>query len=277
MQTTGGANSSNNGKVEVGNRLKANTVRLMLAQMKVLLSDDLPKEVDTRQFWCFAYQYSNFILLRLYNSERKAIPYTLVHNKKPSFRHMVPFGAPCTTVATDKNLKTKLDPTCAALTYFLGYGNTELHHLVWKPSDPRNFNHSRHSIVEEMITYERIHHLIVSPVDHPLGKGLKYYLKQLLDVGMPPPPSLEIVKGPFCNDEIVMFTFTLDPPPADIGLVLAQDEHLNIPYVSKVVVGSCAHNNLPPGFCHNQLIATINSESPITAKYAYQLLKDIQK
>ena len=75
METTGGGNSSNNRMVEQGNRTKADMIRSQLSTMKILMGNDLPKGLEIQKFWCFAYQYSSFILRRMYNRLRGDIPY----------------------------------------------------------------------------------------------------------------------------------------------------------------------------------------------------------
>ena len=76
---------------------------------------------------------------------------------------------------------------------------------------------------------------------------------------------------------IKTFKFQLPTPKFSIGVELLNDAVVNIPYIVTVRKGSCAFQNLPPGFRSNVWIVNINGESPITAKFALDLLKDIQK
>ena len=126
-------------------------VRAMLATFKIIIGNDLPSGLDIRQFWCYTYQYANFVLRRTYNSTRKAIPYTLVHSgRKSSFRELVLFGAICTTVHTKKNNKSKLDPQRSLRTYFMGYGNHEHMHLIY---DLQSQNKSQCHVIQLLKRY----------------------------------------------------------------------------------------------------------------------------
>jgi hypothetical protein len=84
LQTTAGGNSTNNGRVERGNRTKANMICSQLTTMQMIMGKNLPPSVPIEKFWCFAYQHSNFILRRTYNRLRGDIPYFLVHGTRPS-------------------------------------------------------------------------------------------------------------------------------------------------------------------------------------------------
>ncbi len=67
LETTGGGNSENNGKVERPNRIKGDMVRASLATAKKIFGHLLPKDLSIQQFWCFAYAHANYTHQRLYN------------------------------------------------------------------------------------------------------------------------------------------------------------------------------------------------------------------
>ena len=77
LETTGGGNSENNGRVERGNRTKADMVRAQLSAMNIIMGDLLPSSMMIEQFWCFAYCHACFVMRRIYNRMRNDIPYFL--------------------------------------------------------------------------------------------------------------------------------------------------------------------------------------------------------
>ena len=152
METTGGGNSSNNGMVERGNRTKADMITSQLSTMKVLMGSDLPKGFEVQKFWCFAYQYSSFILRRMYNRLRGDIPYYLVHKERPSARELVPLGAIMTIIDPHKNNLPKLSRDRAKTGYFLGYSNHSKIRLYWSKDSPTMIKRSAHCVIEDVQT-----------------------------------------------------------------------------------------------------------------------------
>ena len=123
MQTTGGHNSENNGKVERPHRTLGDMVRSSLATANILFGDKLPDSLRIENFWCFALQMASFTLRRMYNKNRKQTPYEIVHGMKPRLIDLATFGSHVTVIAPNKSQIPKLSERGEDC-FFLGYGNT---------------------------------------------------------------------------------------------------------------------------------------------------------
>ena len=119
-------------------------------------------------------------------------------------------------------------------------------------------------------------HLFSSPVQHPLGKTLKYYPASDVNNELQL-PTFAPTSSPFKPEEVRSLTFQLDPPPRIIGIEVEDDTTFNMPYVKRVIPATCAFRNIPPGFRCNKFILVINGKSPITKKFALELLRSVQR
>jgi hypothetical protein len=274
LETTGGGNSTNNGVVERGNRSRADMVRAQLATLNLLIYKVLPKDMDIREFWCYAYQHSCFLQRRLFNRSINDIPYFLVHKKRPSVLELVALGSILTVINPQKNLAPKLDNNRARRGYFLGFSNHTKIRNYWTPDNPRTVLTSSHCIVEDIATMAQL-----QPAFSTLDSNTDQFAEppQQIKNMIIDPDDLKISNDPFPASETLHFSFVLPPFPAPVGLHLADDPLLNVPYIQSCTLGSIAYHGLPAGKRRNYYIVGINKESPITAKYARDLIHSIQK
>ena len=55
------------------------------------------------------------------------------------------------------------------------------------------------------------------------------------------------------------------------------DDHFCVPYITRILPNTVAHDHFPPGKRRNYFIIGINAESPITSGYALEILQKIQQ
>ena len=275
LETTGGGNSTNNGMVEIGNRSRANMVRAQLSTLNIMIHDVLPKHMDIKSFWCYAYQHSCFLQRRLYNRSIDDIPYFLVHGHRPTSLELVILGSILTVINPNKQLVPKLDDKRAHKAYFLGFNNhTKIRHY-WTPSNPETVLTSSHCIVEDIAT------LAI------LQQSFATVSLDLPDAD-PPPPSLlkdsvtkadtfTLTNDVFPGSTTHVYSFDVPPLPHKLGLHIADDVLTNLPYIKSCDFNSPAFHGLPPGKRRNFYIVGINKEAPITAAYTRELIQHLQQ
>jgi hypothetical protein len=272
LQTTAGGNSTNNGRVERGNRTKANMIRSQLTSMKMIMGTSLPSSVPIEKFWCFAYQHGNFILRRTYNRLRGDIPYFLVHGTRPSVQEVVVLGSIMTIVAIDKHLKPKLSTERAKKGYFLGFSNHVSSHLYFDPDTPDTYHRSHHSIIEDNATFPLLIPGFVSPNLDPISSFSSEKLKSTIVSST----DFDTVPTPFPSTQIFSITLEIASDAGSVGFVICDDLTFNLPFIQKSTIGSFAYNALPPNRRHNQFIVGINGSSPITATFAKSIINEIR-
>ena len=81
VQTTGGDESSLNGKSESSNKTPANTT-----------IDILLKSIHMKELWCFAHQYTIWIYHLTDNILCGDVTYFLWHGIRPSYKHIKIWG-----------------------------------------------------------------------------------------------------------------------------------------------------------------------------------------
>jgi hypothetical protein len=276
LETTGGGNSTNNGIVERGNRVNANMVRTALTTMSTILGDDMPKDFNIEELWCFALQHSVFVRRRLYNRMRKEVPYFLVYKTRPSIRELIPFGSILTVIDPSKHLMTKLDKNRAVRAHFLGFSNSDKTRLTWLPQKPRKYFRSHHCIVEDMATLSCLQHDFASP-SLPSLSQLDSLTSTKLQKNIVTPLHFDYTDNRFPGQSSKSYTFQLPSFPNTIGAKFKNDPLLNLPYLQQTIPNSFLYHQLPPGQRSNHFVLSINSESPITADYTVSLLQSIQK
>ena len=269
IQTTGGYNSENNGKVERPHRTLGDMVRSMLGTANIVFGDKLPKGMTIKQFWCFALQNACEKLRRIYNKNRGETPYFLVHHQKPKLSDLAIFGSYVTIVNPKKSTQPKLHDRSKQC-FFLGYGNTVKNIIYWDPKNPTTFARAHHAIINEVKTFEKVQHIFASNVDSEISTTEKI-VKDRIEI-----INIESDK-PFEDEEIKTFEFKLPKFPTSIGLEFLDDTTFNLPYIKSCVRGSVSYKNIPTIHRRNMYVLNINGESPITASYAYDLIKLVQQ
>jgi hypothetical protein len=269
MSTTGGGNSTNNGKVERPNQTKANMIWSMLATMKLLFGHTLPEHITIQMFWCFAYQHANFVLRRTYNAARKDIPMFLVHGKRPSALELIVPGSIMTVINPHKNLLPKLSENRARTCNFLTYGNHVKTHIYWD-QQTSTYKRSYHSVIDTTATLAKlkVHYNFNTSVP---GET------QCKVPSVPPLPVFQRHTSPFPLDTIKSVTIELPPFPTPIGLILEDDALFNLPYIRKAVPHTTAYTSIPSPLRCNHFILHINGDSPISSFFVKKCLHDIQK
>jgi hypothetical protein len=269
MSTTGGGNSSNNGKVERPNQTKANMIRLMLATMKLMFGHTLPEHIMIQMFWCFAYQHANFMLRQTYNAARDDIPMFLVHSKRPSALELIVPGSSMTVINPHKNILPKLSENQAHTCNFLTYGNHVKTHIYWD-QQTMTYKHSYHSAIDTTATLAKlkVHYNFNTSVP---GEA------QCKVPSVPTLPTFQQHSSPFPINSIKSVTFELPPFPTPIGLILEDDALFNLLYIHKAIPHTTAFASIPSPLCRNHFIIHINGDSPISSFFVKKCLCDIQQ
>ena len=81
----------------------------------------------------------------------------------------------------------------------------------------------------------------------------------------------------FPGKEITSISLQLPPFPNCIGISILDDDHFCVPYITRILPNTVAHDHFPPGKRRNYFIIGINAESPITSGYALEILQKIQQ
>ena len=268
LETTGGGNSENNGMVERSNRTKGDMVRSQLSTLKLLLGKDQHPEYPVEKFWCYAHTHACFTMRRSYNRMRQSTPYFLVHGSRPSYKDLTPFGSIMTIVAPNKAQKSKLAHDRCTRGYFVGFSNNCRICLYWDPLHPSTIKRSRHNVIEDIATLTILQKSILSPStideEEPCPD---LYKRSILTTD-----NIDISDEPFPTSDIISVSMTLPALPTTIGLVLHDDTLLNLPYIKRTIAGSVAHATLSTLPAKEYYIISINSEGPITANIAANIL-----
>jgi hypothetical protein len=274
LETTGGGNSENNGKVERPNRVKADMVRSSLATAKILFGKDLPKDLPIQKFWCFAYCHANYTHRRLYNRLRDASPHLLVHKELPTLKELVIFGSNVTIVAPNKNSLKKLDERRAENGHFLSFGNHTSNILYWNKRNPYTYQRAHHAIIDEVSTFSLLKSVFHTN-DIPTSEDNKNVFNNNTDDSKAT-ELLPMVSSPFPEKDIDRFDIILPKTGTIIGIDIRDDPLLSLPYIHSCIRGTFIVDQLPAKYRRHSLIIDINGEMPITASYALSLLKDVQ-
>ena len=270
METTGGGNSCNNGMVERGNMTKADMIRAQLSTMNILMGQYLPEGMDIEKFWCFAYQHTSFILRRMYNRNRKEIPYYLVHKERPSVRELVPLGAIMTIVNPNKNHLPKLSRDRAIQGHFLGYSNHTKIRLYWSKDSPNIIKRSSHNVIEDVQTMKLLEGSFISTSNEPNLDDIEHHKIITQE-------DIDVIQTPFDPKDINKVTLHLPRYPTMLGFMIQNDTVTNLPYLQKSVLNSFAYRSLHRNQRHNQYILSINGIDYLTAQQCLDAIKTIQK
>ena len=268
LETTGGGNSTNNGKVERQNRTKADMVRSALATGQILFGSDLPSDMSIETFWCFAYQHACYTHRVLYNRLRNASTYTLVHNDVPSVNRLAIWGSLTTAIAPNKNSLPKLSSSRSSQVNFLGFGNNTSNIIYWDHRQPKKWYRCHHAVIDQVSTFQKLQHIFSTTSE---TDDLPPDTQSLKTINLP------FSDGPFPANEITTVTFKVPSLHSPIGLCINDDTLFNMPYISSCHKNSVAWNNLPAKFRRHAFILNINGEGPITAAFAVSLLKQVQQ
>ena len=131
VQTTGGYDSSLNGKSEIPNKTLDNITRALF------LNSSHKKEL-----WCFAYQYAIWLSRQTENRLRGDVPYFLWHGIRPSYKHIKIWGVRV-YIINGSAIRKKLDDR-SHRGYFMGYAATTGFILYWKPDQPFIIHRAHH-------------------------------------------------------------------------------------------------------------------------------------
>ena len=284
VESTGGYTSSLNGKAERPFRTIKNMIRVQL----------MSRAIDDK-LWCCCFQYSIWLLRRLYNRTINDIPILLWFNNNIQLHHkeFLIFG--CKVYIVNSNDKkpalsprTLRDPrkftnaTSVQLDqqadgYFVGYGATTKVMLVYNPTTHR---------------IQRTHHAYADPFDIRLHQNEKLtpgslHLREYPNGLYNPSPinkdnldliesHLDLKDSPFNVDDIFTITITLPLQRRPIGITITDDEHFNIPIIDSVTPGSSIALQLPREARKHCWLLAINEHEPIMAASAIELLQRLQ-
>ena len=268
LETTGGGNSTNNGKVERQNRSKADMVRSALATGQILFGSDLPSDMSMESFWCFAYQHACYTHRVLYNRLRKASSYVLVHKDIPSANRLAIWGSITTAIAPNKNSLPKLSSDRSSSVNFLSFGNNTSNIIYWDRLTPKKWHRCHHAIIDQVATFQKLRHIFSTTSDVEQICNDKTSIKTI---------ELPIATGPFPPEDIITVTFKVPTSSAPIGLSINDDTLFNLPYISNCNKNSVAWKEIPPKLRRQSFILNINGEGPITASFAVSLIKQVQQ
>ncbi len=277
LQTTSGGNSLNNGKVERPHATTANMIRSSLSTMNHLMGDIVAKVegLQIEDFWCFCYTNSVHIRRRIYNRSVDDIPFYLVHGKRPSARELVLPGAIMSITNPQKGLLPKLSNDRGFRAHFLGFGNNIRSLIIWDPRHPKSFKRAHHGIVEDMATLEKLQSLFLTP--HSLAITSRSELESKVRDKIITSRTFDLSSSAFPVESIFTVTVPLPPLGTPLGLSIRDDYVFTIPFIYRTQPGSFIHQHLPAGRRTNQFILNINSHGPITARFAIDHIKDLQK
>ena len=255
LRTTGGDNSESNGMAERPHRTYHNMNRSTLATFGSILKHPLPPHLTIEKFWCLALQHNCWIKRRIPNKTLKMTPYEKVFNKPPLYKDMHIFGSPAQVIIKQKD---KLQPKTKDV-YWLTYSNSLKASLYY---DPHTFN------------INRSHHIFINDASQYVTMD-SMFCEDPKDAATPPPTevNLDITRLPFPADAIT--TITLRPTGLNTawGINIKDDLDWNIPYIYTCDKDSPSWNQIPPQHRRNCFIVSINSEEPLTAAFAYELLQ----
>lgn len=271
LETTGGYNSTNNGKVERSHLTLKNMVRASLYNAQLLFGDSLPPNLPIQKFWCFALQHAAYTLRRMYNRMRDNTPYFLVHGDRPSVNELAIFGARVVLVNPKSQKMQKLSMDRSETAFFLSFGNNVTNIIYWKSSNPFHWYRGHHAIFDDIWTLDKLKgqfQTFSSSAEIP--SKIATEKDTFVDL-------LPMQDGPFPADEIRTCTFELPPLGTRIGLTLNDDLVYNLPFIKSTASGTIAYNNIPGTHRQNSFILNINSEGPIDSVSAVNILKTIQK
>lgn len=272
LESTGGSNSENNGKVERPHGTLANMMRASLYNAKYIFGDKLPKNMTVQNLWCFALQHSAYTMRRVYNRMRKNTPYFLVHGKRPSLNHLAIFGSRVVIVETKNQKMKKLTMDRSSFGYFLSFGNNVNNILYWTEDDPKTYNRAHHAIIDDVYTFDKLKSqfkLMSTTTDIPPDQDIDKS-EDFVDL-------VPLQDGPFPDDEIRTCTFALPPLGQSIGLTLDDDNTYNLPYIVSTKPGTAAYDGIPSTYRQNTFILNINKEGPLNTTYAVKMLRTIQR
>ena len=257
VETTGGYNSSVNGKVERPHQTIKNMVRVQLISRG---HDD--------ELWCLTYQYTIWIIARLYHSRIKTAPIVAWHKHKGiSFKidlnELVIWGCKI-YIINSKQAKKALDPRTAkdprhmakyldpaqlpatADGFFMGYSSTTKVILYFDPAT-RRIKRTFHCYIDE-------YDVKLHPNESQSIGAL--HLREYPD-GTPAPVSqdhpnlrlvqstFDIVASPFHSDDLLELELTVPPSGTAMDITIADDPIHQIPYISSIPMSSPIADQFP--------------------------------
>ena len=272
LQTTGGGNSTNNGKVERGNRTKADMIRAQLTTMNILMRPSLPPNFNIATFWCFVYCHTPFVMRRMFNRTNKDLPIFMVEKRRPSIRELVPLGSFMTIINPNKNNLPKLSNDRAIRGFFLGYGNHTSIRLYFDPAQPNKIKRSKHCIIEDMATLSTLQTYFQAPglqnPIQPLQSHKPFHLTS---------KDFDTIPSAFPDDDIITFKLKLPTSCTHMGLIIRNDPTVGLPYLQKTEIGSYSHRQFPPNLRFNHYILSINNIIQYDALSVKNTLQSLQR
>ena len=288
VETTGGYNSTNNGKVKASHRPAKRTVRMML------MTAGLPDS-----FWDYALQYGCFVYNNTIHSQTKQVP-AIHFNPKAKVvptSAIVIFGSKVRIVRKSAELKalqarTGGDPRnpCNFVSvpnspkqpvshdgYFVGYGNHTRVMLVWSPESKRVFRVA-HGIVDEFGSSMKAEKL--SPAEyllrhHPfLTNPNNSEISKILQES-----TLAYTTCPIDYSKCKEITIRLPSSSViDLGVIFEDDEAHGLPMLADLTPESPLLPFIKIGFIKRKHhIIKIGEYEPITAMDAIECLTSLQK
>ena len=292
IETTGGYNSENNGKVEAAHRPAKRGVRMML--MTAGLSD---------RFWCFALQYQTFIKNNSIHSQTKQVPEHHFNSRSSLYplSNIPIFGARARIVRKTKELqalepRTGGDPRLISnfvpdadlprqpLSHdgiFVGFANHPRVMLVWEPKKHR-ISRVAHGIVDEFAGNLKDDKL--SPAEfllrnHPFAldssnEAFNEKVSELVTESQ-----LTFIRNPF--DSSKCFTINVTLPPSsfvDLGLIFEDDDIHGLPILVDIKPDSPLLPFIKISYIKRKHhIVSIGKMEPITSFDAVDYLTQHQK
>ena len=209
LESTGGGNSTNNGKVERQNRTKGDMIRAELSTLNFMIKDDLPDQMPVESFWCLSYCHANFVKRRMYSHTLKDTPHFAVTGKRPSARELVPLGAFMTVIHPSKHLLPKLSNQRAKRVFFMGFSNHTKIRLYWEKSNPYMIQRSSNCIIEDVPTMLKLEKCFASPfLNHSPDPAL---CPNNVQSSMITKDDFDTADCPFEPEEIVTISIKLPP------------------------------------------------------------------
>ena len=170
----------------------------------------------------------------------------------------------------------KLSKDRARKGFFCAFGNNLRLYLYWDPTSPKTLKRSYHAIIEDTATFSILEKKIFS-FTNAQDTNVQSVIPEEVKSKIITEGVFSSCDTPFPDREVKSVTITLPPHPQPLGLRLADDLAYNLPYIYDTVRNSFAYNNIPTVLRSNHFIIAINSDSPITKKFAIKTLIDIQQ
>lgn len=293
LETTGGYNSTNNGKVERPHRTKANHIR-----------SDLIGAGLTDRLWDRSATYNQCVVNQSWNEMTNNIPLIEwlaaigIMDHKIDWDAMPPFGSRLYDFSTPKKKldpRTGIDPRKAPkeaepidddgnqappmTSYrFVGYGNSDRILIAFDPRTNAIHPCSHASVDEAGVTVSAVETLSINEYlvqRYPTGRA------GAPDENLPPirqvSSLLTFTATHPVGDDWTEYEILLPPRGSPLGIQIFDDIRTNCPFIKVIGPASALFDQIDESHRRNVEIIAIGKDEPILASTAKELLDDLRR